>query len=92
MRDINAQVIELPYQNSDIVMLICLPKEPKGILDLLRNFPTVQKQILSTRLDEKYLSATLPKFKVESSLKLNGILKEVSESLKTFPEPNLIIT
>lgn len=59
-------------------MLICLPNQPKGVLDLIRNLPSVQKRIFTARLDEKYLSANIPRFKIESALKLNSILKEVS--------------
>uniref|UniRef100_A0A336LXH1 CSON009361 protein n=1 Tax=Culicoides sonorensis TaxID=179676 RepID=A0A336LXH1_CULSO len=77
LRELQAQVLELPYQNSDIVMLICLPNDPKGIFNLLKNLPSVQRTILTTKLDEKYLSATLPRFKIETALNLNGILKEL---------------
>ncbi|XP_063700882.1 serpin B3-like [Culicoides brevitarsis] len=77
LRDLNAEVLELPYQNSDIVMLICLPNSPNGIQDLIKKFPTVQKRVFSTPLEAKYLSATLPRFKIESSLRLNRILKQL---------------
>lgn len=59
-------------------MLICLPNKPDGLQGLLKKFSDVTKQVLNARLEEKFLSATLPKFKIESSLNLNGILSEVS--------------
>lgn len=68
--DDNLQLIEMKYKNLDISMYIALPREGKAI----------SPENISNAIDKKENSNVeikLPKFKTETSLKLQKVMKEM---------------
>lgn len=81
--DLDVEVIELPYEGSNVSMVILLPIEKEGIIALEENL-TVEK--LKKVLDAKNLRmqkirVTIPKFKIEYEKSLNEIAKKVKIKL-----------
>ncbi|XP_033175586.1 antichymotrypsin-2 isoform X2 [Bombus impatiens] len=75
--DLNAKFVVIPYKGDELSMIIILPNEIDGL-------PDVEKKLQSTNLTnilsqgyEEEVELWLPKFKVESMLKLNDVLKEM---------------
>ncbi|XP_020804796.1 serine protease inhibitor 42Dd-like isoform X1 [Drosophila serrata] len=70
--DLDAKVIELPYRNSSLSMLIFLPNKVDGLSEL-------EDKIIgfSRPLYERSVYVELPKFKIEFEEELNGYLKRL---------------
>ncbi|KAH8245150.1 hypothetical protein KR032_005550, partial [Drosophila birchii] len=70
--DLDAKVIELPYRNSSLSMLIFLPNKIDGLSQL-------EDKIIgfSRRLYEQDVSIRLPKFKIEFEEDLTDILQKL---------------
>ncbi|XP_037708340.1 serine protease inhibitor 42Dd-like isoform X2 [Drosophila subpulchrella] len=69
VKALDAKVIELPYRNSSLFMVIFLPNKVDGLQKL-------EKKIagFSTRLPMWNVNLKLPKFKIEFSSELKGVL------------------
>ncbi|MCR5003557.1 MAG: serpin family protein [Bacteroidales bacterium] len=63
----NSQIVSLPYKGREYSMVIILPKEGKP----------QEYSFDPENLTEERVRLSLPKFKVETSLVMNGILKEM---------------
>lgn len=71
------QALELPYNNTDVTMLIILPKEIEGLRALEEVLKTKDlKKILSV-MSTRETTVSMPRFKVEFSESLNDVFKEV---------------
>ncbi|KAH8245155.1 hypothetical protein KR032_005551, partial [Drosophila birchii] len=72
LHDLDAKVIELPYRNSSLSMLIFLPNKIDGLSQL-------EDKIIgfSRRLYEQNVHIELPKFKIEFGAELKEILQKV---------------
>jgi len=70
--DLDAKVIELPYRNSSLSMVIFLPEKDDGL-------PELEKKIIgfSQRLRKVNVNLKLPKFKIELTSELGNILQTV---------------
>ncbi|XP_020804794.1 serine protease inhibitor 42Dd-like [Drosophila serrata] len=70
--DLDAKVIELPYRNSSLSMLIFLPNKVDGLSEL-------EDKIIgfSRPLYERSVYVELPKFKIEFEEELNSYLKRL---------------
>ncbi|XP_070850560.1 serine protease inhibitor 42Dd-like [Drosophila suzukii] len=68
--DLDAKVIELPYRNSSLSMVIFLPEKDDGL-------PELEKKIIgfSQRLRKVNVNLKLPKFKIELTSELGNILQ-----------------
>lgn len=64
-----------PLQNTDIVMIIILPNEIDGLLNLQTNFSWEILTNASRLYDE--IELYLPKFKIEFTVDLKNILSKV---------------
>ncbi|KAF3423284.1 hypothetical protein E2986_12788 [Frieseomelitta varia] len=75
---LQAKFIEIPYTNTDIVMIIILPNEIDGLLNLQTNFSW---EILTnaSRLHGE-IELYLPKFKIEFTVDLKNILSKLGVS------------
>ncbi len=75
--DSDAQLIDLPYVEEDLSMLIILPKERFGLKDIEDKITVenVNNWLLTTY--EQEVEVYLPKFKVEASFKLNENLQSL---------------
>ncbi|XP_002036179.2 serine protease inhibitor 42Dd [Drosophila sechellia] len=69
-RELGAKIIELPYRNSSLSMLIYLPDKVDGL-------PELEKKIVgyTPNLSKMDVTLRLPKFKIEFSTQLNRVLK-----------------
>lgn len=76
---LDATILELPYKNCDLSMLIILPHKRDGLAELEENLRNVQLESLTKELRPMINAYVhLPKFKAELELNLSGILKNVS--------------
>ena len=78
--ELDAQLIDLPYKDSDISMLIILPKSRTGLSALESKLKSSDLSTLTKSMYQTEVTVSLPKFKVEFEIKLNTVLQKV----KTF--------
>jgi serpin B len=73
----NLQILELPYGDGSLSMLVLLPKKVDGLADLEAKltFENLQQWIGS--LSKREVKVALPKFKTTSQFKMNDILKSM---------------
>ncbi|XP_037708343.1 serine protease inhibitor 42Dd-like [Drosophila subpulchrella] len=72
VQELDAKVIELPYRNSSLSMVIFLPEKIDGLQEMERKIAG-----FSPRLSVQSVLCRLPKFKIEFSSELKGILETV---------------
>uniref|UniRef100_A0AC35U9N2 SERPIN domain-containing protein n=1 Tax=Rhabditophanes sp. KR3021 TaxID=114890 RepID=A0AC35U9N2_9BILA len=75
--DSDYQLIKLPYQNSEISMVILLPVIKNNFELLLQNFDDSHFKSLLSNTRSKKVKLYLPKFKIESLFNLNSMLKQL---------------
>lgn len=75
----DATALELPYNNSDISMLIILPNKRNGLADLEAKLDQIDFADVSRNMYSQEVSVELPKFKIEFDINLNDPLKEVKK-------------
>ncbi len=73
------QMVELPYGNEKYVMQVILPKTAK-VEDLVNRLSAASLADAEAKLKPTKIIFELPKFKTESSIKLNEILKSMGMS------------
>lgn len=79
--DLNAKVIELPYQNSDFAMLIILPNKDDGLRGLLQQLNGKNLiGLVDSGLSSQKVEVHLPKFSVAFGLNLEDPLKKLGVS------------
>lgn len=77
--DLDATLIELPYQNSDMSMLIVLPNSRTGLAAVEAKLKTIDlNAVIQTNMYSTEVNVALPKFKIEYEVKLPDVLKKVS--------------
>lgn len=75
--ELNASALELPYFDSELSFLVVLPNSRSGLPALeakLRHYDLTQ---IKDKMHKQWVNVTIPKFKVESEIKLNDVLKNV---------------
>lgn len=77
LKSLDAQVLELPYKNKAVSMIIILPKARDGITELEKKLETFDLTTLDKQLHQVDVKVSLPKFKIATTMKLNEPLKEV---------------
>lgn len=75
---LDAKVLELPYTNKDVSMIIILPNKRNGILELEKKLAGVDLTKITENMYRPEVSVSLPKFKIETTMELNKPLVEVS--------------
>ncbi|MDD5773688.1 MAG: ankyrin repeat domain-containing protein [bacterium] len=70
----NLQILEMPYKDSDISMIVLLPKKYDGLMETEKiiNDANIKEWISS--LEKKDVNVLLPKFKITSSFNLSQFL------------------
>ncbi|CRK86295.1 CLUMA_CG000040, isoform A [Clunio marinus] len=89
-KQLASHIIRLPYNGRRYSMFIILPKEPNGLEGVVNR---VDSEILRNEVenvDETEVHVVLPKFKFDSSINLNDVIKslgirEIFETNATFP-------
>lgn len=76
--ELDAQVLEMKYQDERFSMIIVLPKTKTGIGKLEDRL--IGKDISTITTFRKSVAVTLPRFKIESNLALKEPLQQVSNS------------
>lgn len=80
IRNLDANILLLPYKNSDFSMLIILPNERNGIGYLESKLASVDIAGMVSNMQYSEVNVALPKFRIESTLMLNNILEEVRKT------------
>ncbi|XP_043472711.1 ovalbumin-related protein X-like isoform X2 [Leptopilina heterotoma] len=76
--DLNARILEIPYQNADFSMVIILPNDVNGLQSLEENFEW--DTIFNAPLRNSKVELFLPKFKLELKVSLKETLKKMGIS------------
>lgn len=84
-QDEHVQVLELPFANPDLVMLIVLPKQVNGLTRLESHFvpDTVNRWVAQLR--ESSVIVTLPKFTISKNIALPILLSSLGMELAFDP-------
>lgn len=75
--DLDASVLELPYADSNLSMLIVLPKNRTGLKEVGSKLKNKSVFEINESLSETEVVVMLPKFKVEYAVELNEPLQKV---------------
>lgn len=73
----NLQILELPYNDTDIRMVILLPKEIDGLKDLEEGLNAEELNLMMTKMSVNETTVSMPRFKVEFNEQLNEAFKKV---------------
>ncbi|XP_059225333.1 serine protease inhibitor 42Dd isoform X2 [Stomoxys calcitrans] len=74
---IEAAVLEMPYKDSDLSMLIFLPNAINGLGSLRQKLQTVSLHEIMDQLYSSKVIVNMPKFKTEYEMELTEILKKL---------------
>ncbi|XP_073847021.1 uncharacterized protein [Musca autumnalis] len=72
-----AKVLEMPYENSDLSMLIILPNSVEGLAKLEEKLKGVDLNEISSKLRKHDVDVFLPKFRIEFDIDLKEPLKKM---------------
>ncbi|RZC42102.1 Serpin domain containing protein, partial [Asbolus verrucosus] len=72
--ELKAKFLEMPFEGGDISMVIVLPDEREGLASLEKQ---TEKVFAPQNLSRELVDVALPKFRVESTLELTRILKDL---------------
>lgn len=75
--ELQAQALELPYNNSDISMLIILPNELEGLQKLETKLKNLDLNDISSKMSLQHINVYLPKFRLEYGVSLKDTLQKV---------------
>lgn len=74
---LKATAIELPYKDSDLVMLIILPNEKTGLAGVESGIESLDLEVLFKNMARTEVEVSLPKFKVEFEMKMKTPLQKM---------------
>ncbi|XP_049798938.1 ovalbumin-related protein X-like isoform X2 [Schistocerca nitens] len=75
--ELEAQILELPYQGNQLSMLVILPNQIDGINELENKIMKVNLHRISDKLNPMKVNVLLPKFNIEKEMHLDEILKQL---------------
>lgn len=75
--DLGFSALRMSYEKSDLSMLVLLPIKRTGLADLEKNLHSFELKNITSRMSLRKVDVNLPKFKIESNINLNEILKMV---------------
>lgn len=78
---LDATILEMPYKDSDLSMLIILPNARNGLKELRTKLKFTSLQYIIDNLYSTKVIVSMPKFKAEFDVELNGILEKVKNIL-----------
>lgn len=76
--NLNAQILELPYTNDNVSMVIILPNNRNGLEELEEKLPTIDLMKITEDMSRPEVQVSIPKFKIEQTIELNEPLSKVS--------------
>lgn len=74
----DAKILQMGFEFSDISMMIILPNKKDGLSDLESKIDQVNFQDLAKSLQEEEVVVKIPKFKIESSIQMKDVLEKVN--------------
>jgi len=77
IEELDAKVIALPYKGEKLSMIIILPNEVEGLKGLEEKLKGYPLGTIPTKLRERKINLSLPKFTLESTIDLKGPLTEL---------------
>jgi serpin B len=77
MEDDSAQVLELPYAGGALSMVVVLPREADGLAKLEAGLTAERLQMWAGRMGRREVRVFMPRFKLETSFRLDEALKEM---------------
>ncbi|VEN59284.1 unnamed protein product [Callosobruchus maculatus] len=75
--NLDAKVLELPYSNKDLSMIIILPNKRNGIAELEKKLDNVDLSTITENMHKPEVRVSLPKFKIEATIDLNNPLTDM---------------
>ncbi|XP_075168315.1 serine protease inhibitor 42Dd-like [Haematobia irritans] len=75
--NLEARVLELPYQLDDFTMMIILPNEIEGLASVERQLSQVTLKLISHRLQRREVIVKLPKFDIEFDIDMVSPLQKM---------------
>uniref|UniRef100_A0A1I8Q6X4 Serpin domain-containing protein n=1 Tax=Stomoxys calcitrans TaxID=35570 RepID=A0A1I8Q6X4_STOCA len=73
----NAKALEMPYENSDLSMLLILPNEVEGLAQLESQLKGKDLNEIASKLTQADVDVFLPKFRIEFDIDLKEPLKKM---------------
>ncbi|XP_032456305.1 antichymotrypsin-2 isoform X1 [Nasonia vitripennis] len=80
LKELNAEVVALPYENEDLALVIIVPKEIDGLKQVEDNLEKIQIDEHDLKRYKREINLALPKFKIETTIDLNQHLDELGMS------------
>jgi serpin B len=71
------QIAELPYNGDALSMMVVLPRKADGLAELVRTLTPQRLQECVRLMDSRMFHLSLPKFKLESTYRLNDCLQRM---------------
>ncbi|XP_037825050.1 serine protease inhibitor 42Dd-like [Lucilia sericata] len=80
LKDIKAQALELPFNNTDMALIIILPDDIEGLAELEKHLKSLEFNYIPSRLAFKDVCAYIPKFRIEHEQDLRETLEKIGLS------------
>lgn len=77
LEDLDAKVLRLPYKESNIVMLLMLPKKRTGLASLEEKLNKLNIKEVYNKMQKTKVDVSMPKFKIEFEMDLKMPLQKV---------------
>ncbi|XP_046810747.1 serine protease inhibitor 42Dd-like isoform X2 [Lucilia cuprina] len=78
--ELKATALEMPYENSELSMLIILPNEIEGLEKLEENLKGLDLNDITSKMSVESVDVFLPKFRIEFDIDLKEPLKKMGMS------------
>ncbi|KAH8370897.1 hypothetical protein KR093_005506, partial [Drosophila rubida] len=80
LSDLDARACQLPYEGSDVSLLIILPKRTNGLLDLQQKLKDIDLCSIERQMTTEDVEIAMPKFSLEFDLDLKETLHQLGIS------------
>ncbi|XP_039971367.1 serine protease inhibitor 88Ea, partial [Bactrocera tryoni] len=77
LKNLNAKVICLPYENKKYAMMIVLPNETEGLRSLIEKLQPEDFKKAKSQVQKKELRLIMPKFQVDETSRSEAMLKSI---------------
>lgn len=74
---VDAKYLLMPFENSNISMMIILPNKRDGILALESTFTFVKFQNIAKIMKKESVNVRIPKFRIEFEIEMKKVLEKV---------------
>ncbi|CAG2055881.1 unnamed protein product [Timema podura] len=75
--ELEAQVLELPYEERQVSMVILLPNDRNGLPNLEAKLTSEKLTEVLSQLHSTEVNVSIPRFKLEDTIDLNSVLQEM---------------